>query len=303
MTAFTSRPTSTPRRQRGVTLIELSVGIIIGLLVSAVALGALMVSRTVSGTVSSSSDIQQQAAYAMRVIGQQIRQAGLVRLSLYPDTIMETPDDGSAAQDFLRPVVLVDEAKRLGTGDLWSTHSVDEQDHNGKSGPRITFINVGDLSEDKEKPVWAGNCLGDTPQGPVYSHFILDGTDLKCSDNKPGTGSGHQPMLRNVADFQMRYLMPVRDPANSTQKIQYIEGHEVETKGGWDSVQGVEVCLTLFGKEPLKALPDDAQYQACDGKKDYSSIPQGERYQRLHLTFRSVFQIRGQGRPTTVQIS
>ncbi len=68
--------------QRGVTLIELLVGIVIGLLTVAVAMGALMVSRGVTGTVSDSSMLQQQAAYAFRVIGQQIRQAGSLRLNL-----------------------------------------------------------------------------------------------------------------------------------------------------------------------------------------------------------------------------
>ena len=68
--------------QSGVTLIELMVGIAIGLMVVAVAMGALMVSRSVSGTVSDASDIQQQAAYAMRVIGAQVRQAGSLRINL-----------------------------------------------------------------------------------------------------------------------------------------------------------------------------------------------------------------------------
>ena len=72
--------------QRGVTLIELMVGITIGLLTIAVAMGALMVSRGVSGTVSDASLIQQQASYAMRVIGQQLRQAGSLRLNLDPGT-------------------------------------------------------------------------------------------------------------------------------------------------------------------------------------------------------------------------
>ena len=56
-------------QQRGVTLIELLVGIAIGLMVVAVALGALMASRSISGTVSEATSLQQQAAYAFRVIG------------------------------------------------------------------------------------------------------------------------------------------------------------------------------------------------------------------------------------------
>ena len=51
-----------PRKQQGLTLVELMVGIAIGLLVIAVAMGSLMVSRGISGTVSDASAIQQQAA-------------------------------------------------------------------------------------------------------------------------------------------------------------------------------------------------------------------------------------------------
>ena len=60
------------------TLVELLIGIAIGLLVVAVATGALMVSRGVTGSVSDASNIQQQAAYAMRLIGGQfgVRRGG-----------------------------------------------------------------------------------------------------------------------------------------------------------------------------------------------------------------------------------
>src|SRR5256885_14199587 len=73
-----------PLAQKGFTLLELMVGVAIGLLVVAVATAALMVSRGVSGTVSDASGIQQQAAYAMRVIGLQLRQAGSLYLNLDP---------------------------------------------------------------------------------------------------------------------------------------------------------------------------------------------------------------------------
>ena len=71
-----ARAANSPWTQRGVTLVELMVGIAIGLLVVAVATSALMVSRGISGTVSDASGLHQQAAHAMRVIGQQVRQAG-----------------------------------------------------------------------------------------------------------------------------------------------------------------------------------------------------------------------------------
>ncbi len=84
-TPATSRPGNllySVELQRGATLIELLVGITIGLLTIAVATGALMVSRGISGTVTDASQLQQQASYAFRVFGQQLRQAGSMRLRI-----------------------------------------------------------------------------------------------------------------------------------------------------------------------------------------------------------------------------
>nr|WP_257645792.1 hypothetical protein [Ottowia beijingensis] len=67
------------------TLIELMVGIALGLMVVAVATVALMSSRSVSGTISDASTMQQQASYAFSVIGRQVRQAGSVELNLNPN--------------------------------------------------------------------------------------------------------------------------------------------------------------------------------------------------------------------------
>ena len=68
--------------QRGLSLVELLVGLLLGMLIIAVALGALMASRAVSGTVSDASQLQQQASHIFRVMGRQIRQAGSLRLLL-----------------------------------------------------------------------------------------------------------------------------------------------------------------------------------------------------------------------------
>ena len=72
----------TTHQENGLTLVELLVGISIGLLVIGVATGALLASRGISGTVSDATNIQQQAAYAMRVIGQQVRQSGSLHLDV-----------------------------------------------------------------------------------------------------------------------------------------------------------------------------------------------------------------------------
>jgi len=288
-------------RQRGVTLMELMVGITIGLLVVAVAMGALMISRQVGGTISDSSDIQQQAAYAMRVIGQQMRQANILRLQLYEVTELA---EGEKENDSVSPVQLIDESNYphditwniapRGLEDM-------ERTGTGQTGPRMFFINVDDdtvkLAEEK---VWNANCLGDAPGGMVYSHFILEGSELKCASSSSGKleSNDYQPVLRNVAEFQVRYL--IYDPVGEgQQKIKYAPAADVHLiEKGWEKVQGMEVCLTLFGNERI-AHTEDAIYQSCNGPEQYKDIPAGEqRRDRLHLTFHSIFQLRNQGRPT-----
>ena len=70
-------------RQQGFSLVELMVGMVLGLVVMAAAGMALLASRSVAATVSDASHLQQQASYALRVIGLELRQSGsLVEVAL-----------------------------------------------------------------------------------------------------------------------------------------------------------------------------------------------------------------------------
>ncbi|MDR0258920.1 MAG: prepilin-type N-terminal cleavage/methylation domain-containing protein, partial [Comamonas sp.] len=69
-------------RQQGFSLVELMVGMAVGLLVMAAASVALLASRNLSVTVSDASHLQQQASYVLRIIGLQLRQAGGLHLNL-----------------------------------------------------------------------------------------------------------------------------------------------------------------------------------------------------------------------------
>ena len=101
-----------PLRQSGVTLIELMVGLVIGMLVVVTAMGTLMVSRGISSTVSDASGIQQQGAYILRMIGQQLRQVG--SLYLNPDPT------GGGSTDVLSPVAFEIQADAVGTGNSYA---------------------------------------------------------------------------------------------------------------------------------------------------------------------------------------
>ena len=252
--------------QAGLTLIELMIGLAVGLLVVAVATVSLLGSRSVTGAVSDISGIQQQAAYVMRTFGTQLRQAG----SLYLDLGLDADGDGeitSATAFQLRGSTDTAIAENNGSVTIRFT---------GYEEP--TFANAGPISR---------NCLGapgSIPAGTttsIESIFTLNGTDLRCND---------QPIAQNVAAFQVRYLLQGTDQDDPTMLYTNSEG-----VADWNRVQGVEGCLVLFGTERID-LPEGASYTGCDGSTAVNiTTLAAPRTNRMHYVFRNVFQLRSQG--------
>jgi type IV pilus assembly protein PilW len=273
------------------------VGIAIGLLVIAVATSALMVSRGVSGTVSDASEIQQQAAYALRVIGGQLRQAGSLRVNL-------NSTNAVANNELLAPVAF--EKKADGSSDTAYDFNLDQPTtlFNGTDSTlTVGFQRYADpVFSDADAQTIARNCLGgpgglaSDATGPgsfklVQSVFRLDTTDneLEC------TGNGNvQPIIKNVANFQVRYLRQVTqapDTLAGNPLVQYMDAASITN---WGQVQGVEVCLVIYGNEPID-LPSGSTYRDCSGAAVDMTTLTGARAKRMHLVFRNVFQLRSQG--------
>lgn len=297
---MTSSAAPFPQRQRGVTLIELLVGLIIGLLTVAVAMGALMVSRGVSGTVSDASEIQQQGSYAMRVIGQQIRQAGSLKLDLFPSGAMAGASD---TLEHVVPVALEARTPPSGSDAGWdpATDTVGFYTPSGKpGGPIFGFASFTEKVTTGAAPEYqahqAFNCLGRAGTTVTRSNFRLQDGVLRCGDG----GADDEPIVRNVAAFQVRYVMQDITTTPGIPQVEYVASHSAveSATNGWAKVQAVEVCLELYGNEPLD-LPAGSTYTGCSGPVAYSTLT-GERARRLHLAFRSVFQLRGQGQTGAV---
>lgn len=277
-------------RQRGVTLIELMVGIAIGLLVIAVAMGALMVSRGVSGTVTDASGIQQQASYAMRVIGQQLRQSGSLRLNLNPGTV-------ATAEPHLAPV-----AFEVKSGDMDMTKPewkvIEGKDNPGSSEYKLStrFSNYAEpVFTSASEQSQARDCLGANPSATlIESHFRLESNELRCASFGGGAA---QAIVQNVANFQVNYLT---QDITTTPGIPTIKSVNAAGVTNWGQVQAVEVCLVIYGSEPID-LPAGSNYTDCDGATlvDMSTLT-GTRAKRMHMVFRNVFQLRSQGLIGTV---
>ena len=305
-------------RQRGVTLIELMVGITIGFLTVAVAFGALMVSRGVSGTVTDASHMQQQASYAFRVLGQQLRQAGSMQLDL-------AANKASGATIAAEDVVVFAPNPEIYSANphiVPNTPAVA-----GKDVPASGEYKISLAYQNYQEDIFPSgtttslfrDCLGaggnPTKANPtvvppiIQSQFVLTKDELYCAGSDPK--NKQQQIIKNVADFQVRYLNQSSASATTgLPTVQYtnaagIPDHpEMSGTTDWGTVFGVEVCLVLYGDERVD-MPDGSTYIGCDVDANGKGVAvdmsatgtlSADRKNRLHMAFRSVYQLRSQGR-------
>lgn len=278
------------KKQCGVTLVELMVGIAIGLLVVAVALGAIMASRSISGTVSETSLLQQQAAHAFRVMGQQIRQAGSIELNLNPNIALTAASGTNAA---MTPVAF-DAPDPTGVRPTFDRPSSTLTGVETPLSFTTGFQNYTESITPITSPVVTSllrDCLGQNPAlspgGSVSTTPVLMSkferkeatNELVCTGSNAASA---QPIIGNVTDMQVRYL----EQLPSTTSMQYRTSPPSTGSTVWKSIYAVEVCLELTGTEPVPTT--DATYTNCSG----NATAYGE---RLRMVFRNTFQIRSQG--------
>lgn len=263
--------------QRGLTMVELLVGLAIGLMTIAVAIGTLVISRQVSGSVNEASQLQQQAAQAFRTIGQQARQAGSLRLNL------AYAKDSSQSVDLADPV-----AFEVPTG----VTTVGGTDTPSGSADQLTLAYQNyteDLVGSAAVQSQLRDCLGQAGAANVVrSGFSLDKPSGGSSgelDCRGSTGSP-QPIIENVADFRVRFLLQGGDLGNPTMRYRTAG---TLAAADWPHVQAIEVCLEMEGNENLPATT--TPYLNCANQ----SVVRG---QKLRMVLRNTYQIRSQGRPT-----
>lgn len=292
-TSSLGNPLNSVPFQRGATLIELMVGITIGLLTIAVATGALMVSRGISGTVTDASQLQQQASYAFRVLGQQLRQAGSMRLNLNAESTNPADPILSDAAVAFAPDPLI---HAIVPGVSPTTPAVSGKDTpaSGEYALSVAFSNYSEQSFTAALGAsFFRDCLGAQPSATmIQSQFALENGEIRCA----GTDNTPQPILRNVADFQVRYLVQTGG-ATGTPTIQIVNA--ATAGANWASVYGVEVCLVLYGDEAIN-MPAGSSYSGCTGTAvDMTTLPVDtatvKRKNRMHMAFRNVYQLRSQG--------
>jgi type IV pilus assembly protein PilW len=177
-----------PRQhQRGAGLVELLIALVIGLLISVAAIGTMAHSRVTAALLGEAMRLHQDSATAMRIIEQQVRQAGARKL----DDVAGSMVEFHAGDPTVLPTLL---------------------DGTQGSGTAPDTLRIG---LDADTSIDARDCLGNAPLiDRITSGFELVEGNLRCK------GSGHKdpaPLAEGVEDFQVRYAVRVGDG------VQYVE--------------------------------------------------------------------------------
>jgi type IV pilus assembly protein PilW len=253
-------PVPRRRAEQGLGLIELLAATALGLLVALSAFASLTVSLQAAALVKELGQLQQQAAYAMHLLGGHLRQAGA------NDPVRDGPSGGYAFE--ARP-------PQIGSGGA----AIFGTDGKGKAADSLSIAfapaRLSGISP-APKRAWQYDCSGSRVDAlqQVSTTFEVNGqAQLVCA------GVSKQPVITHVADFRLRYRVA------TGAGIRMMNARTVDSLGLWAAVQAIQVCLHLQGDEKL---PDGGLgYTDCQGEER-------PRNGRLHLVMRNLFSLRVQ---------
>ena len=251
-----------PRQSRGVTLIELMISLVIGLVV----VGAVMVSFIGSGRAgryqAALGQMNQDAQVGLNLLAREIQMAGYVS----PGNTLGVPaifacDATKGTVPFTNP-----------------TATTANLNCNAWSAPSVSALEVvyeADLATTVPRVVssvsYPTDCLGDRLPltGSIYiarNRFYLkpnattNRNELHCTSN---TGFTPQPLIENVDDMQLWFGISV--PAASDTVVRFARaGKDASTPDTvnaigateWSNVNSVRICLLMRSAEDILTSED-----------------------------------------------
>lgn len=223
---------------RGLSLLELMVGLTIGLIVAVAATGSLVYMQSSGRTVSETTRMQQDATMAFDTLGRFLRSVGSVGLvPASGDTVTFTPQATYAALGPLGNALQGDSASSFRTAH--------------PSGPNgVNF-----------------DCMGNGPlaAGTLVSRFEFTNRQLRCVID----GNAHV-LIDGVE--QLVVLYGVRNATNGLQYRPY--ANDIP----WVDVQSLRVCLVMVSRTPVPEFADlfkagsTVSYLDCNGANIAANI-------------------------------
>lgn len=228
-----------PRHPRclptGAALLEIMIGLAIGLLICATALNALHISRALSEITGDAIAMQQDATTALRIIGLQIRQAGSAALDLQPAL-----SAGDATQQGAVVFEPAPEARPDANGTPTMGPSVAAPVVAKSTGATLQLRHANpteDLFKSPNSTIRGSqqhDCLGQNTSNRLLASiitstfFVRDG-QLMCT----GVAGSPQPMISHVKGFAVRMLVQSFDQKQESEYSLFMLMQATSTPPWW----------------------------------------------------------------------
>jgi type IV pilus assembly protein PilW len=269
--ALTPKLDRVASRQRGMTMVELLVALVISLLISLAAISALIVTRQGFTTVDASSQLRDNGRFVSDLIQRIGVQAG------FKDVFYATQVASAAetAANIAPNIYGFDNALASATDPLNSaTARTSGVEGYGSDILILRYQSVetfpGSLVSDKSMIDCAGNSSATTPSrraerfASIFHVDVSQGeTTLMCTTVAPdGTVSAPQPIVQGVEDFQVLYGVDGYSTANTlfngaqdTVPDRYLRADQMvvgatdsaATYNNWRRVRSIRVGMVLRG--------------------------------------------------------
>jgi type IV pilus assembly protein PilW len=252
-----SCPVQRRQTQHGLSLVELMVGLGIGMLVVLAALVSTAHTRQAGTTLQSAIALDRDAASVWRVMSGNLRHAGARSLRTAAGI---TQVEFNPLQESLTANGLATQIAGV----------------NGAAGAPDSLSLAVDVRSDYR----GGNCFGEQASGEAeLTTYSLQNGELRCDIVSVTRASGNRVssarsggVIAGVIDLQFRYA------EWSGTDLRYVDSPAV-----WAQVTAVEVCLHLASPANAEV---DADITDCAGNTRTLSD------RRLHRVYRQVFQLR-----------
>ncbi len=312
--------------QRGVTLVELMVALVIGLVISLAAAALYLATQESTRSTRAVGDINETGKIALDMVGREIQKSGF-----FPRQVSSVDQPLGGSTDFFGGFYNGKAGNRAAFanglfGCDGATYDPATRACNAEvaDAPDAIVVNyfstpefgpaslMGNFNDCNRQPVAndadnAVRAAGGRPQfvsnryGLIASAYDApDGgrvttQSLACHGNGADAAADHQPMVQGVQDMVIRYGIygagAGRSPAEFLTAALVIARGDIEGRTAWQRVTAVKVCVLVRSLDAARQedkAANQRSYRNCRGED--VTPPAGDRF--IYRRFERIFAVR-----------
>ena len=315
------------KAQRGVTLVELMVALVIGLVISLAAAALYLAAQESSRSMRAVGDINETGKIALDMVGREIQKSGF-----FPRQFSSVDQPGGGSADFFGGFF----NGKAGNRDAFANglFGCDGATYNPTTracnnppvptAPDAIVVNyfstpefgpaspLGNFNDCNRQPVSndadnAARAAAGRPQFVSNRYGLITSTyvgpdnnnvathSLACHGNGADTAAEHQPMVQGVEDMVIRYGIygagAVQSPAEFLTAAQVTAKLPIDGRTAWQRVTAVKVCVLVRSLDAARQEDKAANqrtYRNCRGLD--ATPPAGDRF--IYRRFERIFAVR-----------